>query len=215
MGVRPSRLHYEIAQQAYHEAERLSREYGLVRPTGAIVAYLRGYIDARQVWSQVTYLEVNEYARLEPPTLVQWYDCHEHLRPCGPLTRLCTLPPGRFHHITCPGFRQLPPRISLFQHQTPVDTESLDGSSDAASSEYTDESRSWSGSYDGSSVYPQPRHDGGMQGHHDGHFDPFDYQLEDEELSDSTSILEERETERRSQGRGGHHGNIFATSRWP
>ena len=205
MGARPSRVCHEYAQQAYDEAQRLSREHALPRPRGAILAYLNGRMDARQVWSECTYLELNEFARLEPPGLEEWYDRHQHERACGPSTRHCILPLGRVHYSTCPHFRMLPADIALGFGFSDSSSFNIDGEDDGRS-----EWSEWSESYDDSIEGP-PRHHRGRQSHYGGAFGPSDRGRDDDELTDSTISDFERWNGNISPARGDPHGNPYGS----
>lgn len=113
MGNQESRLEYvEAAVKALDEARRLFPRCGGRYPTGAICAYIEGYISSQRMIHDMTDLEANEFCRIKDDLVSQWLATHPDLPFCKGV-QPCGIPGGGLHTHSCAKYEPLPDDIDL------------------------------------------------------------------------------------------------------
>lgn len=112
--VHSRQRYYEIAEDAFINAEDLQYEIGGPPCQGAILAYIDGAICARRMIHDCTPLELNEFQRLAYPIYARWAEANYDKFPCRPVRGRCQYPDEFIHSNACRYRVPLPPDIEYF-----------------------------------------------------------------------------------------------------
>lgn len=111
MGNVQARQYRRVARTALREAQRLRRQIGGPRCSGAIVDYCDGRLNAHLVPRFATVLELNEFVRLEPEAYTRWFLEKRGSLRCRP--GHCRYPEDQFHWPDCHYYCDLPEDVAV------------------------------------------------------------------------------------------------------
>lgn len=109
--VHSRQRYYEVAEDAFLNAEDLQHEFGGPPCQGAILAYIDGAISARRMVHDCTPLEWNEFKRLAFPIYIRWAEANRDKFLCQPVLGRCQYPDEFIHSGACRYRVPLPPGI--------------------------------------------------------------------------------------------------------